>query len=89
MRPNFLPLLPAAACLGAAACAPQREPDLSTIRTNYDAGAMVEALRGFGMPPAAALAMSSEGEAPGPDDTPDIDNRTVLIRVEAHGAPAQ
>ncbi len=59
--------------------------DLSRRR----AAAVVEALRGFGLPPATTLAVSSEGEAPGPDDTPDIDNRTVLIRVEAHGAPAR
>lgn len=51
--------------------------------------AVVEALQGFGMPLAATVAIESMGEVEGPDETPDLDNRTVLIRVEPHGMHAQ
>lgn len=51
--------------------------------------AVVEALRDFGVPLASTVAVNSMGEAEGPDETPDANNRIVLIRVEPHGKHAQ
>lgn len=51
--------------------------------------AVVEALRDFGVPLASTVAVNSMGEAEGPDETSDANNRTVMIRVEPHGKHAQ
>lgn len=51
--------------------------------------AVVEALRDFGVPLASTVAVNSMGEAEGPDETPDANNRIVMIRVEPHGKHAQ
>ncbi|MFZ5789398.1 MAG: OmpA family protein [Pseudomonadota bacterium] len=50
--------------------------------------AVVEALRGFGVPLASTVAVNAAGEAEGPDNTADANNRRVTILVEPHGKHA-
>lgn len=55
--------------------------DLSRRR----AAAVVETLRDFGVPLASTVAVSAAGEAEGPDETDEQENRSVVISVSPHG----
>jgi outer membrane protein OmpA-like peptidoglycan-associated protein len=63
----------------------QGNPATNKELSRRRAAAVVEALRGFGVPLASTVAIEGMGEAEGPDNTANAASRRVTITVEPHG----